>query len=87
MDFELRVSLVAEDLFELEHLTRPVIFEQDHLGVTVCLHGRQGGAQFANRHHRVLTADLRCPRARTGAERSKETGQKKCPRRDGSGHE
>ena len=55
IDFKLRVSLVAEDLFELEHLTRPVIFKQDHLDVTVCLHGRQGGAQFANRHRRVLT--------------------------------
>ena len=55
IDFELRVSLVAEDLFELEHLTRPVIFEQDHLDVTVCLHCRQGGAQFANHHRRVLT--------------------------------
>jgi hypothetical protein len=27
IDFELRVSLVAQDLFELEHLTRPIIFE------------------------------------------------------------
>jgi hypothetical protein len=38
INFKLRVSIVAEDLFEFEHVTRPVIFEQDDLDVAVCLH-------------------------------------------------
>ena len=37
IDLELRVSIVAEDLFELEHVTRPVILKQDHLHIAVRL--------------------------------------------------
>jgi hypothetical protein len=55
IDFELRVSIVAEDLFELEHLTRPVIFEQDHLHVAVRIYTGQRCSKFANRHRGVLT--------------------------------
>jgi hypothetical protein len=35
IDLELRVSIVAEDLFELEHVTRPVTLKQDHLHLAV----------------------------------------------------
>ena len=55
LDLGLHVSPVAEDLFELEHLTRPVMLKQDHLYVTVRIHRRQGGAQFADRQRHVLT--------------------------------
>jgi hypothetical protein len=54
IDLELRVSIVAEDLFELEYFTRPVIFEQDHLHVAVRLHTGQRCSKFANRHRGVL---------------------------------
>jgi hypothetical protein len=49
------VSIVDEDLFKLEHFTRPVIFEQDYLDVTVCLQTAQRCSKFADRHRRVLT--------------------------------
>src|SRR5919106_567504 len=54
IDLELGVAIEAEDLFELKHLIRPIIFEQNHLDVTGRFHRRQGSAQFMDRHCGVL---------------------------------
>jgi hypothetical protein len=54
IDLELGMAIEAEDLFELEHLTRPVILEQDHLDLAARLHPGQCCSKFANRHHGVL---------------------------------
>jgi hypothetical protein len=49
------VSIVAEDLFELEHLAGAIVFEKDHLYGAVSVHGCQCRAKFANGHRGVLT--------------------------------
>src|SRR5919106_4697593 len=77
IDLELGVAIEAEDLFELKHVTRPVIFEQDHLHVTGRFHRRQGSAQFTDCHCGVLIRHAF----------SNITGIKKSPRRYGPGHE
>jgi hypothetical protein len=62
IDLELGVAIEAEDLFELKHLIRPVIFKQDHLDLAGRLYRRQGGTQLADGHRDVLTSIKKSPR-------------------------
>jgi hypothetical protein len=77
IDLELGVSLEAENLFELEHVTRPVILQQDHLHIAVRIETGQCCSKFANRHGSDLIRHALV----------KIIGTKKSPRRNGPGHE